>query len=360
MIDNVEKLLSRKKFPPVLLMFGSEDFLLEESFYKILTQLNDSETAEFNYDQLSGDETDLRTVIDICTSFPFMGNRRVVALKNTEKLFKGRKSKKMEKEVAPFLEYLKNPNRTTILIMTAQIDKIDGVSKMLSNPRKKAAAEKKLSKAKYPFNEIFEKCEWMEFPKIWENELGAWTKSRVKSFGMDIAPDALELLTAQSNPSLREINNEISKLETYLDERKKITLDDVNFVVCASRKYNVFELQKAVGERSLDRSIMILQNVLSAERLEMLIISILTRFFTALWKLTEERAKGGNNYQIASAIGVNPFFVPEYFKALEQYRTNEIENAFFALAEADESLKSSSTSNIFTMQKMLLRIIRGE
>jgi DNA polymerase-3 subunit delta len=359
MIQDIDKIIKARKFPPVLLMFGEEDFLLEEAYNKLTDALIDSDEARFNFDYLNGEDTDLKTILDICGSFPFIGERRVVVVKGFEKLFRSRKSKKMEKEVEPFLNYIKNPQNSTSLILVAEIEKLDGVSAQLNNPKKKAAAEKKIKAAKYPFNEILEISEWVEFPKIWEKDIADWVKNRIKTYGSDIAADALELLVAQSNPSLREINNEIIKLNIYLNGRKKIKLEDVNFVVCASRSYNVFELQQAVGERSLSQSIRILQNMLSNEKQEMLIITILTKFFTSLWKLSEERTKGGNNYQIAAATGINAFFLPEYYKALDKYPITDIDNSFFALAEADEAMKTSSGPGIYIMQKMLIRIIQG-
>ena len=97
--------------------------------------------------------------------------------------------------------------------------------------------------------------------------------------------------------------------------------------------------------------------MLAADRQEMLIITMLTRFFTVLWKLSDEPATGKNHFQLAGAVGINPYFVAEYLSALKKYKPEELDRAFIALAEADSQLKSTGGSSIMILQKMLLSII---
>ena len=356
MIENIEDIIKSDNVPPVLLLFGEEEFLKEEALDKLLDHISEAETAEYNTDILDGKDTDLKTILDICGSFPFMAKRRVVLVKDFDALFKGRTSKKTEQETAPFLRYLESPADTTVLLLLANPDRVSGVSRQLKSPSKKSAAEKKLKNAKFPFNEIFQKADWIEFPKVWDNQLPDWVKHRIKRLGKSINNEAVEVLITQTPQNLRDLDNEIRKLDTYTQSNENIILDDVNFVVGASRQYNVFELQKAVGQKDLKNSLTILKNMLSHSRQEMLILAVLTKYFTVLWKLLETPSST-NKFQLASELGVNPYFVDEYRAALRNYKPRELERAFHSLIEADHSIKTSSGSSMFIMQKMVMDIL---
>ncbi|MBL7973389.1 MAG: DNA polymerase III subunit delta, partial [Candidatus Kapabacteria bacterium] len=197
-------------------------------------------------------------------------------------------------------------------------------------------------------------------PKLYERELPSWIAKRVKTMGREITPDACEYIVAQVGSSLRDIANEIEKIITFVNDKKRITADDVMALVGAHRLYNVFELQKAIGERQLTKSLDIVHNMLRNDRQELLIISLLARYFVSIWKLIEASRQSNNSYEIAKAIGVSSFFVPEYLAVLNRYTPQEIENAFFALHETDRKLKTSSGDTLMLLQQMIINIVAPE
>jgi DNA polymerase III subunit delta len=357
MTQDIEYFISHKKFPPVLLMFGEEDFLLEEAFSSLISSIVDSEESKYNFDVFDGENSNIKDILDVCTSYPFIGDRRTVVVKNFQSIYPLERTKKGKKDLSTFQKYLESPNESTTLIITAELDKLNGITNDLQNAKKKDAAQKKLNSLNFPYNILFTNHKWVEFPKIYESELSKWIKKRVAFHEKEIDQLAVEFLLAQSSPSLRELNNEIEKVVIYISGRKKITLEDMNYLIGASRQFNVFELQKAVGERSLPKSLKILENMLAYSRQEMLIITMLTRYFVILWKLLEEKEQSNNNYTLAGAVGVSPFFIPEYLASLSKYKPEDLDKALKALTETDELLKSSSTDSLYLLQKMIINII---
>jgi DNA polymerase-3 subunit delta len=203
-----------------------------------------------------------------------------------------------------------------------------------------------------------EKCEWIEFPKLYDRELPSWTANRFKALGLEIAPDACELLVAQAGESLRDLHNEIQKIITFAPDKKRLSREDIAEVIGVSKNYNIFELQRAIGERQLSRALEITQRMLVVDRQELLIISMLTRYFTILWKLTEAVQQTQNNFELGKAVDISPFFIPEYLAALRQYSRSAIERAFYALCDADVAIKSSSSEDSdVVLQKMLMRVM---
>ncbi len=353
-ITNLDKIISSENFPAVILLFGEEELLINEAVDRILNVLIAAESDEYNFDQLDGNEIKLNTLVNICNSYPMMSDRRVVVVRDFGKLFPGRGSKKMP-DNSSFARFLDSPQASTILILTASIPSLKGISRKLASNTE--AAKRKISATKYPYNILLSKYYWMEFPKLYESEFPKWISSRIKAKGKQINIEAAQLLASQSEQNLRDISNEIEKLIIYTEGRNSIDIGDVASLSGANREFNVFELQKSVGKRSLNSSLNILFNMLDADKQEILIVTMLTRYFTILWKLIEESRQIFNDYQLASKIGVSPFFVPEYKAALRNYTAYEIDNAFLALADADLRLKTSSADSLAIMQNLLIEII---
>jgi DNA polymerase-3 subunit delta len=356
MLETLNTVISSKNFPPVLLMFGEEEFLLEESYEKLLKALYDSGISDFNIDFLDGETLTPDALVDMAMAYPMMSDRRAVIVKHFEKLTAGRASKNAA-EKSPFTKYFSKPPETTVLVLKANLPELNGIAALLKNPKQHDKGEKKMRSAKFPYNLLLQNCVWIEFPKVYERDLPSWIAQRLKVLKREIEPEAAELLIAQAGTSLRDINNELEKLLIFVGDKKKILLEDVNNVVGASRIYNIFELQKTVGQRDLQTALNITRHMLIAEKQELLIISMLSRYFTILWRLAEERTVSQNHFQLANAVGISPYFVPEYIAALDKFRPQELERAFFALRDADFKIKSSAEDSEVILQKMLMTII---
>ncbi|MBK9247593.1 MAG: hypothetical protein IPM69_05645 [Ignavibacteria bacterium] len=142
-----------------------------------------------------------------------------------------------------------------------------------------------------------------------------------------------------------------------MQNKKKISTEDISAVVGDSRIYNVFELQKSIGEKNLSRSLEVMFHMLSAEKQEILIVSMLTRYFVVLWKLLEASKQSKNTFELSKSTGISSYFIPEYLNALQKYSPRQLNNAFFALRDADLQIKSTSQSAEIILQKMIISII---
>ncbi len=352
------KVKSRADIPKILLIFGEEELLIEEFRNKLLAILVDDDNKSFNTDLLDATTTELMKVLEISRSYPMMSDYRVVHVKNFDKLFSGRSPKKLE-ENSPFNRLLNSPPPTTYLILEANIESANGISKGSKANALTAANQKKLSAVKFPFNRLLAEYAWAEFPKVYESAYPKWIMERVKSRSKKIDEKGAELIAARARRSLRDIASEIDKLLIYVAERAEIRLEDVLFVTGYNHDYNVFEFQNQLGRKNPAKAFEILTHLLANERQEMLILSILTRFFVILLKYSELRAKKMNEYSLANALGLYPSQLGEYSLAIENYSLDEIMNAITILCQTDEKLKSGVGESIATMMIMTDAIING-
>ncbi len=357
MLVNINEILNNEVLPSIILLYGEEDLLIENSVKQLLSKVLKNDNVKFNFDMFDGDDpnSDVMKINDVCKSYPMMAERRVVLVKRFDKFFSGRTSKKTEQ--LPIIKYFDNPSPFTLLILTADVETAKDLSRF-TREGKTQIISKKMASVKFPFNILIEKHSWIEYPKVPESEYPKWIISKFKEHKKSINETAAQLITAHCKQSLRDINNEINKLDTFTFDKKEITVDDVLLLVGSTREFNVFELQKAVGERNLRKSITILNKMLANDRQEMLILTILTKYFIVLWKLLDEANISNNSFQLAQRVGVFSTHLPEYQSALKRYKPNELDRAFIVLAETDLSLKTTGGDSLYLMQKMLMNIIQ--
>jgi DNA polymerase-3 subunit delta len=325
-------LLSAKanRFSPIYLFHGEEDFLIDEALQLIIGKVLDEGTKGFNLDVVYGSKVEVKDVVAHASSFPMMRGRRVVVVKEFEKLA----TTDVAKDVIG--AYINNPLESTILALVA----------LDPDFRKR------------PFADLKKKAELVECKPLYDNQVPAWIADRVKSQGRQTNAEACRLIQAYVGNSLRSLQNELDKLYVFIGDRKTFTAEDVAAVVGATKGYTVFELQNAIGRRDAKEAIRILERMLENGQSPTMIIVMLTRFFTQLWKLTDVRARRMPEQDISREIGVPPYFVKQYLEFRTNFDVVQIEQCFKALLEADTTLKSTSRDPRLVLDLLVVSLLQ--
>ncbi|MBI4418994.1 MAG: DNA polymerase III subunit delta [Ignavibacteriales bacterium] len=319
------------ELPPIVFLYGEEDFLIDECLQAVLNQILDDGTRGFNLDVVYGSKVDVKEVVALASAFPMMSARRVVVVKEFERLAVSEPAREQ------LSAYLRDPLASTCLVAVS------------SHPdlRKK------------PFTDLKKHAAMVECKPLYDNKVPDWISRRIQSLGKTADPDACRMLQAYVGNSLRALQNEIDKLFIFVGAKKEISGEDVAQVVGASKGYTVFELQNAVGRRDLKESLTILQAMLQAGQSPQLIIIMLTRFLNQLWKLGELKASRAPDAEIAREVGVHPFFLRQLIEFQRGFPQDHIENGYRALLEADTILKTTSREPAIVLDIMVYTLVRG-
>jgi DNA polymerase III delta subunit len=86
-----------------------------------------------------------------------------------------------------------------------------------------------------------------------------------------------------------------------------------------------------------------------------LIITMLNRYVTALYRMVEARQHSDRS-TIAQAAGIAPFLISEYMDATDQLGPALIERAIHELRMAERTIKSTSTPPLLVLERMISRI----
>ncbi|CUS98114.1 DNA polymerase III, delta subunit [Candidatus Kryptobacter tengchongensis] len=340
--DSLRLAVKHKRFSPVYVFYGNEEFLIEESIKSILYNAVEDGVREFNFDVVYGNEVEVQNLISLLLLLPVMSPKRVVVMRNSEKFFNKISRSKKEKEAETFINYLKRPNPDTIFII------------VLNEPD----FEKEI------YKKLFELAEVVELKAPYDWQIPSWIAKRVVELGKtppwngkEITSEACKLLQAYVGNSLRELDNEIKKLFIFTGEKKKIDAEDVKQAVGLSRNFTVFDLQRAIGEKNLQLAIIIVERMLQAGEFPAVILTMLTRYFSTLWKLHELRKTEKDPKKLANSLMLSPYHIREYLNQLDKFKEEEIKNAFKYLIEADELIKTSPIDSKIVLSQMVYKII---
>ena len=110
------KELEKGLIAPLYLFYGEETYLIDEVIKKISSLLIDPNLKDFNCRIGYADEENSFNLIDEAKTLPFMGDKRLLVIKNIERLKKG--------DDEAFIRYCLNPSFSScVIFIGVEIDK---------------------------------------------------------------------------------------------------------------------------------------------------------------------------------------------------------------------------------------------
>jgi len=323
---SVEKILQdwkKLQFKPVYWLEGEEEYYIDQLVDYAESRILSPEEAGFNLTVFYGKDADWTAVINACRRYPMFAERQVVILKEAQQM----------RDIDKLEPYIDKPLASTVLVVAYKEKKVDGRSRLA-----------KLLK---------EKAELFSTKKLYENQLPEWANGLIRSKGYEITQKALLLLVDHIGNDLSRINNEIDKLLVNLAGSKRISEDDIERYVGVSKEYNVFELQDAFAKKDKVKAVRIIQYFEGNPKAGpiQLILPSIYNFFSKVYMIFGQPARDEKG--VASAIGVNPFFVKDYMAAVRNYGYEGIENGLLLLHAYN--LKSVGVGSAGTEDASLLK-----
>lgn len=326
---SLQKDITHKKFVPVYVLQGDEPYYVDEICDFMCTNIIDEMLLEFNQTILYGRDVDALQIVSQAKRYPVMSDFQLVMIKEAQDV----KSWKKEEDYEPFIQYLKNPAPTTILVLAFKSKGIDKRTRL--------------------FKAINSVATIMESNKLKDEMIPAWIVDYLSSKKVKIKTDATQLLAESLGNDLSKVANELGKLLINFKQGEEITLDHIEKNIGISKDFNVFELQKAIGQRNVYKANLIARYFGSNPRSNPLVVTLgsLHSFFSKL--LIFHSMKGRQTNEIASAMGVSPYFMDEYNVAARNYNTSKLIDIASLIRTCD--LRSKGINNTSTSEGELLK-----
>jgi DNA polymerase-3 subunit delta len=318
---NVLDKIKQKNFSSVYLLYGTENFLINETKQILLKNVLTEEEMDFNFSSYDLEEMPVELAIEDAETFPFVGERRLVFIHNPSFLTAEKTKSKIEHNIAKLEAYLEEPAPYSILVISAPYEKLDERKKITKLLKKKA--------------------EVLEAKKLNETELEAWIQNRAELNGVTITNEAIDMLIGLAGTNLMMLRNEIEKISLFVGNGNEIDKEIVEKLTARSLEQNIFSLVDKVINRKMDQALRIFYDLLKQNEEPIKILAILAGQFRLIYQTKELSRRGYGQQQIAGTLKVHPFRVKLAAGQAKLFTEEELKKIMNLLAESDLQMKTS-------------------
>jgi len=332
-MDEVLKIvndINNGNIKPIYFLMGEEPYYIDKLSDYIEQNVLAEEEKGFNQTVLYGRDVTMEDIVATAKRYPMMAERQVVIVKEAQDLT--RTIDKLE-------SYVENPMLSTVLVFCYKYKTLD--------------KRKKMTKLIDKVGVVYES------KKLYDNQVGDWIKRVLSGKNYSIEPKANAMLVEFLGTDLSKINNELEKLQIILPKGSTITPKHIEENIGFSKDFNNFELLNALGSRNQLKAFQIVQYFSDNQKANPLVVTTSTVFGFFIKILKYHGLKDRNPKNVASVLGVSPYFLKDYDLALKNYPMKKVSQIVTALRDIDVKSKgvganALSQSDLF--REMLYKI----
>ena len=221
--ESIMKELMEGKFCPVYYLHGEESYYIDKIADYIAEHALQPEERDFNQTIMFGSDVTASQIADTCRRYPMMAERQVVIVKEAQNV----------KNTEALEKYMKQPLKSTVLVMCHKHGKIDG---------RKREYVKAIQNAGILF----------ESAKLRERDLPAFIEKYLSQKNVSIDPKSTQLIADAIGADLSRLTSELDKVMISLpEENRRVTPQVVEEQIGVSKDFNGFELRDAIVNRNV-------------------------------------------------------------------------------------------------------------
>ncbi|MCD4818283.1 MAG: DNA polymerase III subunit delta [Candidatus Cloacimonetes bacterium] len=316
------------------LIFGNENYLKDRVLSQILAEFTDENSSDFDKTILYGDSTSPSIILENLEMLPFLAKKRITVLKDLD-YFKANELNRIK-------TYFQNPLSSSVFIILA--DKIDA----------RTSFYKDFCKIGITIN-----CK----PPYSSTDIMRWLRSELQKNKKRMDNEAMQFFSNSIELDFLIAANEFEKLILISRDSNFISLSDVKQSVGFSRKNKIFDLQNTIGSKRKKESLEILQNLIEnedASKIGVILVTILTRFFTKLWMINALRVRNNSDREIVDQHLRDVFYKyrNSYLGFANNYNLKKLPKVFDLLLQADIDLKSLNLKAEILLEILIFKILK--
>lgn len=312
-MDEVVKIINDIKagnVKPIYFLMGEEPYYIDKLSEYIEDNILTEDEKAFNQTVLYGRDATIEDIASTAKRYPMMAERQVVIVKEAQDL---------AKTIENLENYVSNPMESTVLVICYKYKTLDKRKKLV----------KMLDKVGVVF----------ESKKLFDNQVGQWITRVLQGKGYTIEPKANAMLVEFLGNDLSKINNELEKLQIILPKGTTIIAKHIEENIGFSKDFNNFELLNALGSKNQLKAYQIVQYFSDNEKANPMVVTTSTVFGFYVKLLKYHGLKDKNPKNVASVLGVNPYFLKDYDLALKNYPMKKVSQIVTTMRSIDVKSK---------------------
>jgi DNA polymerase-3 subunit delta len=306
-------------------MVSAEPFLLLEAEKDLRDRMIPSEELDLNYMMVYGWEARLSDTLEFLQTLPFLGNRRLLVIREIQKF----------DEWKHLTGYLKDPNPSSLLLMTSsELKRSNAQFKALS-------VNAKISELRRPYGKALVK----------------WVDDRFKGEGKEIDTQLSQILIQTAGENLGILTAEIDKIVLSSGTRDTITQEDLAVSVPGGVEV-VFNFLDALGEHNSTKAISSLKTLLMNDSPPEYLVHMMAWHYRQLLRGSELVRSGLSPTQAAVKMGKKYSGLKEKFaRQLGRAADDDLVRALEILADCDRELKSGHVPQGVLLDRVVLELL---
>lgn len=335
----VRKNIQQKQFSPLYVLFGSESFLIDEMKQSIIEHALEEDSMDFNFSQYDMEETPVETALEDAETLPFLGEHRVIVIRNPFFLTGKNEKQKVDHDLDKLEKYVEDPSPSAIVVFVAEYEKLD--------QRKKVV--KKLK----------QKGEMLEFSGANEASVFSLLSERAAKCGVTFTKEANSRLLQLIGPHLFQLVSELDKMVLYAGDNGQVTAEIVDLLCAKTLESNVFALVDRVIAGKLQEGIEILHDLFKQNEEPIRLLALLARQFRIIFQVKQLKDSGYTQGQMAKRLRLHPYAVKIAAGQGGAFEKKEILSILSEFAETDFQMKTGKMDKRLALE-LLLTGIRSE
>ncbi len=317
----------------ILFIYGDDEFAIARRLKKVQQRVDKEGMNTTHFDARNARKEELNMAIN---AMPFLAERRLVFLKEASPQYRGKNQR------ADFIKFLESVPESTVLVLHEEMNgKKSGKNWLVIWAQK----TKEIARA-----------EAYMLPKAWETS--SWVariQKEAKSQGGKIDSQAAARLAEMTGANTRQAAQEMTKLLTYVNFARPISLADVELVSVSTAQGDIFELVDALGNGKGKEAQAMLHQLLD-EQDPFSIFGMVVRQFRLLLLAREVLNNRGN---VQTELKQHPFVAKKLASQASHFSISTLESIYKRLLIIDEEAKTGKATLDLSLDMLVMTLAGG-
>lgn len=303
------------------LLIGSDEFLLNKSVELIFNALKINIT-DLNFIKFIGENVNFNDVVKALNTMPVFDEKKLVVVYLNIKT--------SITELNTLNDYLKNYNPQSVLVVVLG-----------------ESADVKLNQNLF---------EVVDCNRLGEEITNKFVLSELKNYNTNITPQALKKLNEYCVYDLTKIVKELSKLTSYVANKKLIEEKDVELLVNKTLEFQIYELTENLAKKNKEKVFEILDVLKNKKDSYKTLLPLIYNHFRRLFYVATSNL---SKSELGAMLGVKDYAITVAFKQSKMFPKIKLKQIINIIAELDYELKTTAISNELGIEYLVLRILNS-
>ena len=327
---------------PVYLLYGPENYLIEEEIQELLNRTLSQKERGFNFHLFNGEEHSIQEIVQTAQTLPMFSQYRFVLISEADHMD--------ELKVEVLMEYIKNPSPTTFLVLHGQT----------VGPLKKHRKEiEKVGKV-------------TEYSRLKGRGLVSWMKNRMKEKGKTLSEEAANYLVEVVGDHLHDLENALEKVFLSVGEKRTIELSDMEEITTEVKISTVFDLTDAIGRQNLEKALGILEKAMESKAIVFrkeeegskfgdpipFLLSMMAKQYWSMLVIKQMSSHHRDAGELAKELGTSLWNIKKLMDQGKHFPEASLQEGILKCHQTDLAIKRSRGPKDLLMEKLVIDLCR--